>query len=185
MSKEENYPWTKQPGESRKAFEAFCVYRDMDGKRSYVKASAQLSKSVQLITRWGWQWHWQDRLDAYTIYQDTLKREMQEKAKRDMAERHAREAQLMHQKIIERLRTINAQDLTPSDVAKWFDIAVKVERLSLGEPTENVNQSGQVRQNHEINGSGDLFERIDKYTKVFEESSKRGETEGGIPSNDT
>ena len=34
----------------------------------------------------------------------------------------------------------------PSDVAKWLEIAVKVERLALGEPTERVAQdhSGHI-----------------------------------------
>jgi hypothetical protein len=31
---------------------------------------------------------------------------------------------------------LEAADLTPQDAARWLDIAVKVERLALGEPTE-------------------------------------------------
>ena len=50
------YPWERQFNESRKAFEAFCVYRDMGPARSGEKVARELSKSAQLIRRWSAKW---------------------------------------------------------------------------------------------------------------------------------
>ena len=53
-----------------------------------------------------------------------------------MAERHAKLAMAFQQRVAQRLQQIDPAELSPSDMAKWLDIATKLERLSRGEPTE-------------------------------------------------
>lgn len=144
-------PWERQKGESRQAFQAFAIYRDMGAARSTAKVAHQLGKSKALMDRWSAKWSWVARMAAWDAELDRKARESQEKARVEMAERHIKEAMLFQQKIVERLKTLEPDDLSPSDIAKWFDIAVKVERLARGEPTENVKQEvqGQVTQRYE------------------------------------
>jgi len=151
-------PWERQKGESRQAFQAFAIYRDMGAARSLQKVAQQLSKSLALMKRWSEKWSWVARAAAWDAELDRRAREAQEKARAEMAERHIKEAMLFQQKVVERLKTLEPDELSPSDLAKWFDIAVKVERLARGEPTENVKQEvqGQVTQRHEY----DLARRI-------------------------
>lgn len=82
---------------------------------------------------------------------DRQNREAQVAARQEMTDRHIKEAMMLQGKVLERLRTLKPNDLNPSDVAKWFDIAVKIERLARGESTENVNQEvqGQVVHTHD------------------------------------
>ncbi|KYD28563.1 hypothetical protein B4109_3026 [Geobacillus stearothermophilus] len=69
-----------------------------------------------------------------------------------MAERHAKQAMMFQNKILERMRSLDPRELSPNDLIRWFDIAVKVERLSRGESTEiqKVEHDGEVKQSHEI-----------------------------------
>ena len=53
-----------------------------------------------------------------------------------MAERHAKLAMAFQQRVAQRLQEIDPAELSPADMARWLDIATKLERLSRGEPTE-------------------------------------------------
>lgn len=129
-------PWEKQKGESYKAFEAFTIFRDLGSNRSLQKVANELSKSLTLIRRWYTKWSWRDRVDAWDEELDRIAREKQEQERAEMAERHIKESLMLQQKIIERMQELRSKELTPNDIARWLDIAVKIERLSRGEPTE-------------------------------------------------
>jgi hypothetical protein len=45
-----------------------------------------------------------------------------------MSERHIKEALAFQQKVIEKLRQLKPEDLSTTDLARYFDLAVKVER---------------------------------------------------------
>lgn len=133
--------WERQQGETTKAYAAFCVYRDLGPDRSLEKVRKEYEKngkkiSVKFLGRWSAKYNWVERARAYDDYLDYKKREEQEKAIRDMAERHAKVAMLFQQKVLERLQGINPSELSPADLARWLDVATKLERLSRGKPTE-------------------------------------------------
>ena len=58
-------PWTKQKGESGKAFTAFRIYRGMGGARSVSKVARTLSKSRGTLTCMSRNWFWRHRVDAF------------------------------------------------------------------------------------------------------------------------
>jgi hypothetical protein len=170
--------WERQPGESSKAYAAFCIYRDLGTERSLDKALAAANKKPtnrRHWSRWMDKYNWLERARAYDDYLERKKREEKEKAILEMAERHARLAMAFQQRVAERLREINPSELSPSDMAKWLDTATKLERLSRGEPTEIEKQEvhGEVK-------NGDIFERIAKYEEVFRQLSGRGLPESNI-----
>lgn len=41
-------------------------------------------------------------------------------------------------RLAERLETINTEDLTPADIARWLEVGIKLERLSRGLPISRV-----------------------------------------------
>jgi len=100
---------------------------------------------------WSSKYDWVTRAQAYDDYIEKKKREEKEKAILDMAERHAKLAMAFQQRVAQRLQGIDPLELSPSDMAKWLDIATKLERLSRGEPTEIGKQEmqGQVTQRYE------------------------------------
>ncbi len=130
--------WERQPGETGKAYSHFAKYRDLGPERSMEKLRKNLGVKVSQtrLEQLSVKYNWVNRAAAYDDYIDRKKREEKEKAILDMAERHARLAVAFQQKVVERLRELDSAELEPRDLSKWLDIAVKVERLARGEPTE-------------------------------------------------
>lgn len=56
--------WERQNGESKKAYEAFEIYRDQE-KRSYAEVGRRLGKSKKQIEKWGSRWHWVVRVAGW------------------------------------------------------------------------------------------------------------------------
>jgi len=65
MHDENIKPWDRQQGEGRRAYEAFCIFRDLGEGRSLPKVTQKLTKSRTLINRWARQFDWQRRADAW------------------------------------------------------------------------------------------------------------------------
>lgn len=133
-------PWERQEGETPKQFEAFVAYRDMGENRSHVKVANQLSKSVQLISRWSSANNWVERCVAWDNEQDRILRQEQLKEIRKMRDRHAQGAMDMLAKALEGLKGLDSEELSPQDIVKMFAEAVKVERLSRGDTSEVIEE---------------------------------------------
>ena len=61
----ERKPWERQKGETRKAYEAFVIYRDLGGTRTLQQVAKKLTKSETLIRGWSAKWDWLNRVAAY------------------------------------------------------------------------------------------------------------------------
>ncbi|MCL6442556.1 MAG: hypothetical protein K6T83_03695 [Alicyclobacillus sp.] len=181
-------PWERQENESRQAFEAFATYRDMGAQRSIVKVARELGKSEALISRWSSTHEWVKRAEAYDAEMDRVFLKDQEKARRDMAERQARIAMMFQNKVVDRLRSLDPMELSPAELARWFDVAVKVERLARGESTDKteVDLSGQVNTKHEEHHTH--VHTLDRYAESFANLIARRKAmggNGGDPSEDS
>jgi len=131
--------WERLPNESSKAYQAFCEYRDMGADRSIRKLAQARGKptSTKWLCHWSAKHNWVERARAYDDYLEQEKRKEQEKAILEMVERHTKEAMALQQKALERLKTLNPDELTTRDVLNYLLEAMKVERLCRGEPTES------------------------------------------------
>jgi hypothetical protein len=146
--------WERLPGESAKAYAAFCVYRDLGPRRSLDEASrlyhAQPARDEDgpttrpkrrasgVVRQWAERWDWTSRALAWDHEVEQGKRKKQLEAIQEMAERHAREAMLLQNKAVERLRQLRPEELGPQDTLRYLIEAAKLERLARGEPTERV-----------------------------------------------
>jgi hypothetical protein len=133
-------PWERQIGESRQAFQAFAIYRDMGPARSLQKVAQQLSKSLALMKRWSEKWSWVARAAAWDAELDRKTREAQEKARAEMAERHAQEAMMLQKKGLELLKQLDPNSASWNEAIKLVTEGAKLERLVRGEPTEISKQ---------------------------------------------
>jgi hypothetical protein len=158
---DEKQVWTRRKGESRPAYAAFCLYRDMRETRSYAEVARKLGKSKTLIERWGIGWLWQNRVDAYDADLESKKLVARNEAITQMAERHAKIAVAVQQKLVSRLQEIEPSELSPSDLIRWFSAAVKIERLSRGEPTEHTRIDSPEKA---------LYRRVELAKNALEES---------------
>lgn len=130
-------PWERQDRETPKAFEAFCVYRDMGTERSASKVANIVGKSYSLMQQWCNKYGWVDRAAAWDDEQDRIKREAEQKAQieaiKEMRKRHTKVAVKMINKADAALDEILAGEIKPADIPRIVDIATKLERISRGD----------------------------------------------------
>ncbi|WP_316749150.1 hypothetical protein [Streptomyces herbicida] len=124
--------WERQPSESAAAWEAFACYRDLGLSRSIGKVAERLAKSRTLIERWSTTHRWVLRAEAWDREQDRLWRGEQQQAAREVARRHARLASAAQSKIIAQLQQLDPARLSPSDVIRWLEVTIRIERQAYG-----------------------------------------------------
>ena len=117
MSEPSPAPWEQQPGESARAFGAFCVYRDLGPRRTLRAAAASFYRRTaaalkRQLEKWSSAFRWVERAAAWDRHLDAEARQAQETARREMAERHAREARALQAKALERLRALRPEELS-------------------------------------------------------------------------
>lgn len=125
-------PWERLPGESKEAFQAFAIYRDMGAERSLAKVAKQVGKSTQLIERWSARDHWVMRADTWVVEADRVHRGFLLEHRRDVDRRLLRIAGAMQAKLVEALQALDVRALSPRDVAYWLQITSQVQRQALG-----------------------------------------------------
>lgn len=68
--------YEKLENETPKAWEAFCIYRNMGHNRTFERVRDQLGKSIPLLERWGRTYNWRERVNAFDIDQEAITREI-------------------------------------------------------------------------------------------------------------
>lgn len=124
--------WERQPSESAAAWEAFACYRDLGLSRSIGKVAERLAKSRTLIERWSTTHRWVLRAEAWDREQDRLWRAERQQAGREVARRHARLASAAQSKIVAQLQQLDPARLSPSDVIRWLEVTIRIERQAYG-----------------------------------------------------
>ena len=137
-------PWERRENETTKAYEAFCIYRDMGRERSLAKVAEKLQKSETLMGRWSRENDWVKRAAKWDDEQDRIERETaqkeQIKAIKDMRKRHADLGQVMLIKAARALAKIPDDEIKPADISRMVDVASKLERISRGDVGEVVEE---------------------------------------------
>jgi hypothetical protein len=137
-------PWERQPDETAKPYEAFCVYRDMGTERSLRKVSERLGKSETLMARWSTKNNWVERAAAWDDEQERIEREITQKQQREdikkMRKRHAALATQMLLKAATALSSLKEEDVKAADISRMVDVASKLERISRGDVGDVVEE---------------------------------------------
>ena len=128
--------WFRQKGESRKAYEAFAVYRDLGIGRSLPKVATHLGKSLELMKRWSARHEWVDRAAAFDANEDFEHMVAMREQRLKQRINDAKLARLIKQKVVDRMNNLDASELTPKQLIQWFEVGVKIERLCLGDSTQ-------------------------------------------------
>src|SRR5690606_16376836 len=105
-------------------------------------AAAEVHKSRDYLHKLASTWRWVQRAQAWDREQDRLYSEGLAERRRDMAERHARIASALQAKIVARLQSLDPAARTPNDIARWLEVATRVERLALGLPDSTTAHTG-------------------------------------------
>lgn len=124
--------------ESAKAAAAFRIYQDLGYDRSLRAVASRLGRCQRIVERWSAQHGWVARVQAWDERQGEIRARRRLREREDMEDRHVGIAKGFQAKVIERLQTIDVKALKPSEIAAWFEVSVRVERLALGCETERV-----------------------------------------------
>jgi hypothetical protein len=163
----EHKPWHRQDGETRKAYHAFCHFRNLPNwDRSVVKAfnaHVETCKKVHVVPQthgaapsvdgqhialwrqWRIRYQWETRADLHDAEVDEQQRLKQIQEIHEMNERHASLAAAFQNQIVQQFTALMKKtgedgfiQLSPKDMAQWLDKATAVERRARGQATDIV-----------------------------------------------
>ena len=165
---EQPLPWERQPGETAKAFKAFCAYRDLEPARRSVLAAYRQAKgkptarqAAGIWNKWCAEHRWVERAHAYDLHREALERAAREDMWRvraaqvadtewDLAQQLIARAQemlrlpLVEQRLERDGRTIIVKPTrwTAGDVRGYLELASRLMRLATGKPTDQQALTG-------------------------------------------
>lgn len=149
----EREAWERQPSESRKAYTAFCIYRDLGPReRSLIETARRYyldrtrKRPVQ-VGVWSSKYNWVSRCKAYDEFIDEQRRQQALDEILEMAGRQAREGTQLQALGLKILQKISAQDPSGNvlDVVRALRTGAEIERLARGMPTAIVEEQGKER----------------------------------------
>jgi hypothetical protein len=151
--------WERQPKERTKAFELFCLYRNMGTARTLDKVHAKQTETslkpitLRQIKHYSSVNSWVERSEAYDDHLEEIARLEHEEALKDMVRRHAENSVTLQEKVMGLLEhpemvADNNEDRMPASKLAWilntttnsYEKAALLERLSRGEPTEHIEE---------------------------------------------
>lgn len=150
-------PWERQPKETQGAYYGFTLYRDMPPhERSQTKTAAQLNRNVSLVRRHAWRYRWTERIEAYDVAMEQVRRQAARQAIVEMADRHARIAMVALNKIAQRLvgddtdplnpvRALDPNTLSAADIARLGEFSYKLERLARGADSDEFDHADAAK----------------------------------------
>jgi hypothetical protein len=140
---ESSEPWEQQPGEpsrwyarferfrlagpSRSLLGAINIERQQNGKRSTRSVPQAWAKAAQ-------QWRWRERADAWDVHERRQARAAHAQQIEEMNRRHVQEARGLQSAGIGRLKSLDLEQMSPSEVLRFLVAAAKLERTALGVP---------------------------------------------------
>lgn len=163
--------YERQERESKQAFEAFTVYRNMGITRSLKEVANQLGKHRSLIERWSKENGWVERVQSFDDEMDRKAILKNEQERKEMIVKHTEIARRILEKVKIAVEALDPKTLTPNELIKLFEMAVKIERLSRGESTDisAITHSGEV---NETMDEHDVFKRVEQYAAVYKKLAK-------------
>lgn len=122
--------WERQPQETKRAYDVFIGWRDSQ-ERNVTSLGGNAKK-------WSAEWSWGYRAFEWDLYLSRREHEDLVRYRLEMNDRQRKTAYAVQQKVIRWLHDLDVTRLKPADAARWWDLAVKVERMAAGANTEQV-----------------------------------------------
>jgi hypothetical protein len=157
--------WERQDAETATAYGAFCVYRDQGIERSLRSAAAAFysqrdgdyqgtpgeppesagsDSRLTRFKRWSRAHDWVARAEAFDAEEARARSLRRQKERDEMLDRH-RNIALLGEKLASKVMFDLLRDegyLPPSALPSLINSSTQLHRLSLGEPSERIEQTG-------------------------------------------
>ena len=141
----------RMQNETAKAFQAFCVFKDLGPDRTYAKVAERLQKSEPLIARWGKRFNWHHRaLDFDEFNEGELQRRLLVRRAR-ARERALAAAEMLDEKVSEAIKALKVTRVVKragepdetellvsvTDITRLFEVSQKIQTSILGDGKED------------------------------------------------
>lgn len=131
--------WDQQLNETDIAFQYFQDYLHLGPQRTLGQVAIIHHCHYQNISHQSYKHNWRTRAFDFDREQDRLfALEVMDERKKSVMQ-VVRLADKFLQKVSRRLEEIDPRILTPRELISWYEVAVKMRRLALGEPTEVID----------------------------------------------
>jgi hypothetical protein len=139
----QDHLWEQQPGEPNRWYARFELYRLAGPTRSLLgtvnaqreQRGANRTRSVpQAWATNAKRWCWRERAEVWDAFQRRQTRLAHAHDIEEMTRRHLQEARALQNAAIQRLKSLNFDQLSAADVLRFCIEAAKLERTALGEP---------------------------------------------------
>ena len=128
--------WERLPKETVDAYKLYIHYRDQKehtGNRSFQATSQQFGTNLLTIVALSNMYHWMDRNLTFDSFREVLDDIRRERDVRDMSNRHIKTARDIFKVCTNFIADENnLKTLTHKTALSWAELAVNLERLSLG-----------------------------------------------------
>jgi len=144
--------WEKRPEESPKAFSAFMSYRNLEPwqrslKRAVITQFGHWTNTKQRqFQLWSAKFSWVVRASAWDEEKARTGDAKVLKEIEEMRTRHLQIAKAMQQKAIERLRSLDANELSLTDLVAFLKTGTGLERVTLGQAPEEAEGTTVMNQ---------------------------------------
>lgn len=149
-------PWERLDGETGAAFDGFLTYRELGYQRTLRKAAMahyEIPSSefdpqgthngkLRTMERWSSQNQWVRRCEEYDAHVQRIADAEDLHTITEMRSRHAITARIAQTKVLEFLRSMDPKKMTMSQAMQAYEIAVRIERTSLGAPDQVFQLTG-------------------------------------------
>jgi hypothetical protein len=125
--------WAQQKHETPRNYGLFQMYRD-HGRLRTVAQIAEMSPviSYPAMTRIARYNKWAERAGLWDAEQDRITAIRLQSLREEMAKNHAKAAQALMKKALERLATLDVESISPHALVLMLDTAARIERAALG-----------------------------------------------------
>jgi hypothetical protein len=164
--------WEQQPGEPARWYARFERFRLAGPSRSLLGAvngerqqgNKRPTRSVpQAWAKAAQQWRWRERAEAWDIHQRRQARAAHAQQIEEMNRRHVQEARGLQSAAIARLKSLNLEQMSHTEVLRFMVEAAKLERTALGQP-ENIQE-----QRHTGPGGGAVIFTLEDAVRADQE----------------
>lgn len=125
-------PWLQLPSETREAYAAFKVYRDLDDKEASLhRVASEQAKSLVLMKRWSKRHAWVERRRLWQAHLDRERQLAQVEEARQMGRRQAEDARALQRVLMEPARAFLRRLALLTEKARMGDLDANAELAAL------------------------------------------------------
>lgn len=129
------HPWERQePNESELMYSRFLVFRDLGPETDRLRQTLEVLNTTgdrlgyQSIRDYSSAFRWSGRAAAWDRYRAQADRARMIKLRREAIDDQRKTARALRLQALSALQAMNAEDLSPADVARFVELSFKIEK---------------------------------------------------------